>query len=125
MNIQNKTAGLEFPIILETGSSSLSSGINIIKSSLKIIISWPIRTRYFNGEFGSRIDEVLENQNDNILISIIRQFIIDSITKWEKRIELISVEIFRPTSEKLTINLVYRVKELDIQDTLFYDFYIN
>lgn len=122
---QQQTAGVIFPILLSSGRHILTEGADLIKASIKIVLAWPLRTRYFNGEFGSRIEEAIENQNDDVLMTIMRRFVIDSIEKWEKRIELISIEMSRPESHKLSVNLVYKIKELDIQDTLFYEFYIN
>lgn len=122
---QNQTKGLIFPIILTAGSSTLTEGLDLIKASLKIILSWPLTTRNFNGEFGSRLYEAIEEQNDMVLSTLIRRFIIDSISNWEKRIELVSIKAISPSSERVEINLTYRVKELNIQDSLFYVYYIN
>lgn len=121
----NQTKGLVFPVTLLNGSSQLTEGTELIKASIKVIISWPLRTRVFNGYFGSRIEEVLEEPNDNVLITIIRKFIIDSLAIWEKRIELISISIYRPQPEKVVFNLVYKIKDLNIQDSLFYEYYIE
>lgn len=120
-----QTKSLIFPIILSNGSHTLTESIDSIKASIKLIISWPLRTRQFNGEFGSRIFEVLEEPSDDILISLVRRFIIDAIAKWESRVELISLDIHKSEPQNLNISLVYRVKELDIQDSLFYTYYIN
>lgn len=124
MALSTETAGLIFPVILSSGSSQLTSGLNSIKASIKIILAWPTKTRYFNGGFGSRIEEALEMPNDNVLITLVRRFVIDALNTWERRIELISMEITRPLPEKLSINLVYRVKDLSVEDSLFYEFYI-
>jgi hypothetical protein len=99
--------------------------IDSIKASIKIILSWPLRTRQFNGEFGSRIHEAIEDQNDDVLVTLIRRFVIDAINKWEKRIELSSLIIDRPTTDSLVVNLIYLVKDLDIHDSLLYTYYIN
>jgi phage baseplate assembly protein W len=125
MAIQKKISGLIFPVKLLDGHHVFTQDLDLIKASIKIILSWPLKTRFFNGDFGSRIYEVIEEPNDDILITIVRRFIIDSISRWEQRIELVSMDILRPEVSKLTVNLVYRIKDLDIQDSLFYTYYIN
>ena len=118
MSIQ--ITGLGYPLELTSGKHTLVSGVDLIKTSIIIIVMWPLRTRYFNGFFGSRIYEAIEEPNDGILLNLIRRFIIDSISQWEKRVELISVDVDKPSPEKLVINLTYRVKESNIIDNLNY-----
>lgn len=125
MPVPTQTAGIMFPIELTSGSHTLITGVDLIKSSIITIIQWPLGTRPFNGDFGSRINEALEDQNDEVLTTLVRKFIIDSISRWEQRIELTSLEVYKPTPEKLTVEAVYKIKDLDIQDTLYYSFYIN
>ena len=121
-----QTAGIAFPVILpESGKVELSYGPDIIKSSLIIILSWQLRTRYFNGQFGSRIYEALEDPNDDILSMLVRKFTLDSIEDWEPRVELKTVNIHRPESHKLNLELVYNIKELNVEDSVFYTYYIN
>ena len=125
MAINQQTRSLIFPIILTNGGHTLTESLDSIKSSIKLIIAWPLRTRQFNGEFGSRIMETIEEPSDDILISLIRRFIIDAISKWEQRIELSNINISRSEPQTIKVNLIYKVKELDIQDSLFYTYYIN
>ena len=120
-----QTKGLKFPVELSNGSSKLTEGMAMIQSSLKTIVSWPLYTRPFNGNFGTRIFETLEEPNDSVLYTLVRKFIIDSIALWESRIDLIDIKVSRPLPEKLVVELVYRVKDLNIMDSLFYEYYIN
>lgn len=120
-----RTTGLAFPLELDSGKHTLISGAELIQSSLKTLLSWPLFTRQFNGDFGSRIHEAIEDQNDDVLITLVRRFTIDSITQWEQRIELQNIEMFRPEPTRLSVNVTYLIKENNIQDTLHYNFYIN
>jgi phage baseplate assembly protein W len=119
------TKGLVFPLQLSSGSHVISEGVELIESSLKTIISWPLFTREYEDNFGSRMHEALEDQNDDILITLLKKFTVDSISKWEKRIELKSMNFERPSSEKLVMDLTYRIKDINIEDTLRYTFYTN
>lgn len=121
-----QTAGIAFPVIIpSSGKVELSYGPDIIKSSLMVILSWQLRTRYFNGQFGSRIYEALEDPNDDILSMLVRKFTLDSIEDWEPRVELKSVNIHRPEPHKLNLELVYNIKELNVEDSVLYNYYIN
>lgn len=120
-----RTQGLIFPIILSSGKHVISDDLDLIKSSIRTIVSWPLFTREYEDDFGSRIYEALEDQNDEVLMTLIKQFIIDAITKWERRIELQRMVFERPNNERLIVNLTYRIKDLNIEDILRYTFYTN
>jgi phage baseplate assembly protein W len=92
---------------------------------LKIILSWPLGTKQFNHLFGSRVNELLESPNDAVLMALVRKFVIDSVTTWEKRIDLLSVNIAKQDNDKLVVDLIYKVKALNVQDSYSYTYYTN
>jgi phage baseplate assembly protein W len=118
-----RTQGLVFPLELSSGSHVISEGDDLIKSSIRIILSWPLNTREYRDDFGSRIHEALEDQNDEVLITLIKKFVIDSITKWEKRIKLKKITFERPNNEVLRVDLLYIILGINIEDTFRYTFY--
>ena len=118
-----RTQGLVFPLELSSGTHVIAEGDDLIKSSIRIILAWPIYTCEYKDDFGSRIYEALEDQNDEVLITLIKKFVIDSITKWERRIELKKMTFERPNSERLIVDLLYIIKDINIEDTLRYTFY--
>jgi phage baseplate assembly protein W len=120
-----QTAGLAFPLQLTSGKHTLVEGSDLIQASIKTIIAWPLFTRFYLGEFGSRTYEVVEEPNDDILINLISRFIIDSISTWEQRIELLNLNITRPTPESITIDLTYNIKESNIEDSFYYNYTLN
>jgi len=120
-----RTQGLVFPLELTGGKHTIAEGDDLIKSSIRIILSWPLFTREYEDDFGSRIHEALEDQNDEVLITLVKKFIIDSITKWDRRIELRKMSFERPNNEKLIVNLLYFIRDINIEDTLTYTFYTN
>ena len=125
MSTPTRTTGLVFPLKLDSGKATLVSGAELIQSSLKIILAWPLLTRQFSSNFGSRIEEAIEDQNDNILFSLVNRFVIDSIKNWEQRITLQKINIERPSNTRLSVAISYFIKEDNIQDTFYYNFYIN
>lgn len=125
MTLPLRTKGISFPILLTSGSHTLVEGVDLIQDSIKIILSWILYTREYEDDFGSRIYETLEEPNDEVLFTLVRRFTIDALEKWEKRIEIISLSVERQTPEKISVDLVYRIIELDIRDTLQHYYYIN
>jgi phage baseplate assembly protein W len=125
MATPNQTSGLIFPLELSSGRHLISSSEDLIKSSIKILISWPLFTRDFEGDFGSRIYELIEEPNDDIVINLVRRFVLDSISTWEKRVDLIGLNVTRPTNESLAIDLSYKIRELNLVDTFYYNYPLN
>lgn len=116
-------SGLTFPIQLENGKGKLFTGFELVRSSLRMILAWPYGHRFLLGEFGSRIEELLEEPNDEILKNILETFIIDAISDWEKRVEVISVDIQDKTATELTVNLTYRIVNTQSVDNFIFPFY--
>ena len=118
-----ETQGLVFPLQLSNGKHVIAQGDDLIKSSLKQIISWPMFTREYEDSFGSRIHEALEDPNDEVLMDLVKTFIVGAIERWEPRIELNKLTFNRPNNERLIVDAFYFIKPLNIQDSLRYIFY--
>lgn len=117
-------AGLVFPIVLqESGRPAIHNDITLINASIHHILSWPIRNKFFNENFGSRLEELLEEPNDGVLQTLIRQFTIDALEKWENRIEVIDIITERTASTKINIQIKYRVRNTRVEETFIYPFY--
>jgi hypothetical protein len=126
-NLTQKTflgQGIIFPITLNSlGRPDIETGIDLIRSSIKIILNWPYATRFFLNEFGCRIEELLEEPNDSIVKSLVKHFIVDSISNFEKRVELLEVSIVNPTSSSLDIKISYRILSSQQEDSFIFPFY--
>lgn len=115
--------GIVFPLVLSNGKTPIVSGFELIRSSIRMILGWPNGTRYYLAEFGSRLEELLEEPNDEVLKAVVRTFVIDAITDWEKRIYLVSSEIVNVTPTRVDIQLTYRVVNSQTEDTYIFPFY--
>ena len=120
-----QTKGLVFPLQLTGGKHTVVEGVDLIQASIKTILVWPLFTRFCEGDFGSRIYEVLEEPNDDVLINLMRRFVIDAIDKWEKRIELKNMNITRTSPEKVSVELIYNIRESNIEGSFYYNYSIN
>lgn len=125
MAVPIRSKGLIFPLQLSSGRHIITEGDDLIISSIKIILSWPLFTREYIDDFGSRLFETLEEQNDDVLITLIRKFVINSLNKWEKRIELLNLNIYRTGPEKLVVDASYKIRDVNMESNLLYEFYTN
>lgn len=117
--------GIKYPIELVDGKVPISSGPDLVKSGIKICTSWPINTRFFLCEFGSRITSILEENNDTKLRSLLRSFFIDSVKLWEPRVEEIDVSFEDITMTKIIVRVDYRIINAIKPETFIFPFYRN
>ncbi len=115
--------GIVFPIELENGSAVVKSGFELIRSSVSILLTWPKFSRWMLYEYGDRANELLENPLDLITTEIMRTYVINSITEWEKRISLISAEFSVTNGTKATLTLKYEIVSTKEIDTFVFPFY--
>lgn len=117
-------SGIIFPIELtSSGLPIIRKGKDLIKPSIRIILSWPHNQRIFLNQFGSRLDELLEEPNDELLKGLVNFFIRDSLGTWEKRITVLDVEIARKEPEDLEVSLTYQNKITGLEDVMTFPFY--
>ncbi len=125
MDTQKKVGvGLKYPIQLGIGGRpDLVTGASLIKQSIGLIldISSP---SFFLGELKSKISLLLFEQNDKILLSLLRLFITDALAEWEKRIKLLDLS-FQSDNEKVNCYITFRVLGEIKSDTFVYPFYKN
>lgn len=116
--------GLVFPIQLTPqGLPIISGGTELIRSSIIMILSCPTRQRIFLSSFASRLEELLEEPNDDLLKGLARYFIMASLRDWEQRITVLNVGLFREEVHTLYIEVTYRTKTSGFQDILTFPFY--
>lgn len=67
--------GMIFPVtVTANGNVPIYSGFELIHSSIRVIVGWVFGTRFFLAEFGSRLEDLLEEQNDAVLNSLVQHF---------------------------------------------------
>lgn len=115
--------GLTFPIQLDRGTAVLETDFLLIRSSLRILLGWNYPKRFFLAEYNSRIHELLEEPNDEILAKLLEHLIIDAIDKWEKRVDLISVSFVKSDSKSIDLEIQYKLLNTQQVDSFIYPFY--
>lgn len=118
--------GIKFPLELVGGSIKTVTGIDLIKSNIQFVLGWSYGERYFLPEYGSRLFELIEEPNDNVLVNIIEHFVINSLRRWEPRVRIEKINITRPgDAEVLDVAITYLIRNTQIRDSFVYPFYTN
>jgi phage baseplate assembly protein W len=127
--------GLKYPFQFQSvsGSTEISAAMSrehehIRESILQILGTRP-GERFMNSEFGSRLNDLVFEQNDEVLKGLIRHYVIDGIKKWEKRVVITSVT-FDNSQQNIDRNLLlvrisYRIIQSQVKGSLVYPFCCN
>lgn len=119
-------SGLAFPLLLDdSGKVVVSKGIDLIRSSIYNIINWPYKHRFFLEEYGCRVEELLEEPNDNISFNLARRYLTDALNDWEKRISIVPSDIVveRTSDKAVYLKLKYTIVSTKKEETFIYPFY--
>jgi phage baseplate assembly protein W len=125
-------AGLKYPFRFQSVSggaevsSATSRGHDHIRESILQILGTLPGERLMIPEFGSRLHDLVFEQNDEVLKGLIRHYVIDAIKRWEKRVIVTSIN-FDDTPQKidhnfLSIQISYRVIQNNTDGNLVYPF---
>jgi len=121
--------GLKYPFQFSerTGAPEQSSDLNRINESIVQILETRPGERLMRPDFGSRVKDLVFEQNDSILKGLLRFHIVDAITKWEKRIAVtdIAFDDSPETADRntLLVRISYRVIKAQVLGNLVYPFY--
>jgi len=125
INIQDKVGvGVAFPFILNRGGNpKLVTGSDLIKQSMAMILTTDSPT-FFLGELKSKINELIFEQNDKVLLSLLKLFILDSLKKWEKKMEVVDMS-FEIEDEYTNCYITFRILGEINTDSYVFPFYKN
>lgn len=89
-----KFLGLPYPIVKTPfGFMRTQSGIEQVKSDLLCLLMTNPGERVMLNDFGTPLRKFLFEPNDAILSGAVRDTVINSIRKWEKRVGIKSIEV--------------------------------
>ena len=87
--------GLSFPLQVNArGEIALSDGERDIGESIRIILSTQPGERVMRPTFGCRAHELLFEPRDVATETLLRQYVVEALTMWEPRIEILAVKVF-------------------------------
>lgn len=125
--------GLKYPFRFQSiaGGTEVSIATSreqehIRESILQILGTRP-GERFMNPEFGSRLNDLVFEQNDEVLKGLIRHYVIDAIRRWEKRVVITDV-YFGDNAINIDRNLLpvcisFRVVNSQIDGSMVYPFH--
>lgn len=108
LNTYNQT-GIIFPFVLADGKIVVSNYKDLIKASILTIVHWPITTMPFDPRFGSRIEELIGEQNTTVLAVLVRNFLYDALSYYERRIVVLDLTITMPSVHSMHVLLKYKI----------------
>jgi len=110
-----KWVGLAGPVIKKSkGYFTESSEIELIKSSIRMILGTHIGERVMNPEFGSRLKEVPFDPSDTATDILIEQYVVEAISRWEPRVEITSFDIERD-NDQIRVKIFFDRLEVPVQ----------
>lgn len=122
VNIDKLYQGVTFPLVERpTGLFGLSGTKEVIQASIRMILLTVIGERVMLPEFGSRLWELVGEQNDLILENLAKLYTIDAVRRWENRVVLKSVETGAHEHE-FSIRALYMLKATKQDDHLVLNF---
>lgn len=113
---------LKNPPEIAGGTAVLSKGRSAVEESIVYILDTPIGTVPFFREFGSRVHELLFEQNDDVLVSMLQLFITDAIESWEKRVKLANLS-FEIGEKSVNVIITYTVLNSNSTESFIFPFY--
>ena len=124
--------GLKYPFRFQSvsGGTEVSAAMSrehehIRESILQILGTRP-GERFMNPEFGSRLNILVFEQNDDVLKGLIRHYVIEAIKRWDKRVVITGVSFedsySNIDSNVLQVRISYRIILSQVEGNLVYPF---
>lgn len=116
-------AGLKFPVEISiSGGVEVIQGRKLIQQSIGLILGETLAVRYFLGQYGSIIEALKFEPNDDVLKSLLQTFIREALKSWEKRIEVKDIS-FEGDVNTIKARVSYLIKSENEADSFVYPFY--
>lgn len=120
--------GWQFPVRTNRrGDVELSSGIDDIEESIRIVLGTAKGERVMRPEFGCGIHDYVFTTVNATALTLVETAVEDALVQWEPRIEVLDVDASREGTErgKLAISIDYRVRSSNTEHNLVYPFYLT
>lgn len=105
----------------------VADGVDKVKMAIIQILGTKIGSRVIDRDFGSDTRGLIFTPIDQLSAIRLRLATIDAIQKWEKRVELLNVEVSldRVKEGVLEIGIEFRIISTQVVGNLVYAFYIS
>ena len=96
-----------------------------IKSNIKNLLLTKRFERLMQPEFGSGIQELLFNMNDEMFADNLENTIVDTLTKWLPFVNVETINIQQPSdykdNNKVEVSVSFRISDTQILDTVTFN----
>lgn len=119
-------AGWSYPLAVDgRGGIRLAHGEHDVAEAIYIILSTAPGERRMRPEFGCRIHELVFAPVEAGTLSLMRHYTIEALRRWEPRIELREVRVYRhPQADgTVLIDVDYVLRATNDERNLVYPFY--
>lgn len=121
--------GWAFPVRLDPRSGSVATAEfeDDVRQAIRIILGTAPGERVMRPDFGCGIYEMVFEIVDSATLTRITNLVTDALTRYEARIELISVRVdpLYASEGRLEVNVEYRVRRTNQVGNLVYPFYFR
>lgn len=87
-----------------------STDVSILVSSLKMLLLTNIGERIMLPNYGTNLRQIIFQQNVQGIESLVQQEIVNAITQWEPRVQLISISVDQNEDKSVTVNAQFLSK---------------
>ena len=120
--------GIKFPFRFyrRTGGTQESEGLDRIRESIVQILETRLGERLKRPVFGSKVKDLVFEQNDEVLKGLLRYHVVEAIKRWEKRVVVTEVVFDMPERTEgvlVRMNISYRVMHGQTSENLVYQFF--
>lgn len=118
--------GIVYPLNINSqGTLQLDTGWPIIKSSINNLLAFLVGERYFLGEFGASIEDLLEEPNDDISVAVLQHRLETQLPYWDPRILIQNLSIQRDNSTTVNIVIEVVLKGTDLSELFVIPITVN
>ncbi len=118
--------GWTFPIKVNSrGGLSYSQYEKDVEESIYIILGTSKGERIMRPDFGCGIHDFVFSPADEFTMQSIKNHVEEALRDWEPRIDLLGVDVSPVETNRLIINIEYRVRSTNTFYNLVYPFYLE
>lgn len=123
-------SGVTFPIVLslnswgETTWAPVVGDVKLIEDNIRSLLLHNLGQKLRCEDFGTRLNDCIEEPNNQVLSFLVKRFIVEGILQWEPRVELLQKDVIISQNNELMRIEVYPTI-IDTQNTLSIDFNYN
>lgn len=120
--------GWQFPVTTDRkGDVELSTGVDDIEESIRIVLGTAKGERVMRPEFGCGIHEYVFESTNATTLNLVEAAVEEALVEWEPRIEVSNVDASadRVAEGRLSISIDYRVRSSNTEHNLVYPFYLT